>query len=97
MLINTFFLIWISSNFVVTLYYKGGATRFLPFLGLKMAKTRSKVVKITSDVVKTRSDVVRTRSDVVSFSVGFSGKNCDFNAKTSFSEKNTTFFVATKL
>ena len=75
MLINTFFSIWISSNFVVTLYYKGGTTRFLPFFGPKMTKTtfdvvktRSKVVKITSDVVYPTSDVVKIPTYLAPFS-----------------------------
>ncbi|MBQ2122820.1 MAG: hypothetical protein II200_02370 [Bacteroidaceae bacterium] len=86
------------------MYYKGEATRFLPFFGSKWAKTRSKVVKTSFDVVKTRSDVVRRRSDVVNFETIFGKKmadlsknQCDIGVKTSFSEKNTKKVVAREL
>ena len=94
MLINTLFPIWISKNFVVTLYYKGGTTRFLPFFGPKMVKTSSKVVKTRSDVVKITSDVVRKRSEIVSFSVGFGVKKCDLGAQTTDFVKKTKIFLA---
>ena len=96
MLINTFFLIWISSNFVVSLYYKGGTTRFLSFFCPKMAKTTFDVVKTRSDVVKTTSDVVFRKSDLVKNKGDLVENNGDLrpklsvlSVKTSFFEKNT--------